>query len=227
MSAELESKQGPARYSMASNALVFRRVMRGDVAQVGYNDKIEAVFEVNRACALAAAALTTQPLPLVDFALLVPIQVRMVQAIGKLHGKPMDKGSVRALFDKYGLGIGAQLSLISASKLLPGFGSLAAPSVAYAMTLAIGELADHFVQHGHAVLPRPLTAAWLLDANARKAFLKLFRAKSGELRAAAQSGDDLATKLEQLRVAYTKDLMSEQEYAQLKADVMRTFSSRA
>ncbi len=227
MASDLETKAGPARYSTHSNLIVFRKVMQGDIAQATYNEKIEAVFEAQRACAMVAAALATQPLPLVDVALLLPIQVRMIQAIGKMHGHPIDKGSIRELLDVYGLGIAAQLGLISASKLVPGVGSLAAPSVAYAMTLAIGELADHFVQHGRGVLPRPLTAAWLQDKNVKKTFQKLVRRRRDEFVQIAKQDGGLAEKLEQLRIADTKDLMAEDEYKKLKGEVLSAFSVRS
>lgn len=225
MVSELETKAGPARYSVQSNLNVFRRVMQGDVPPVTYADKIESVFEAQRACAMMAAAIAAQPIPLVDVATLIPIQVRMVQAIGAMHGRPIDKGAVRELLDLYGLGIAAQLALISAAKLVPGFGSLAAPSVAYAMTLAIGELADHYVQHGRAVLPRPLTAAWLLDENVRRTFKSVFNRRRAEFQQIARSDDGLAHKLEQLRAAYTKDLMTEDEYKKLKSELMARFGA--
>lgn len=226
MATDLETKTGPARYSMQSNLIVFRKVMQGDIAQATYNEKIEAVFEAQRACAMVAAAVAAQPVPLADVALLLPIQVRMVQAIGKMHGHAIDKGSVRELLDIYGLGIAAQLALISASKLIPGIGSLAAPSVAYAMTLAIGELADHFVQHGRGVLPRPLTAAWLQDKNVKQTFQKLVRRRRDEFVQIAKQDGGLPEKLEQLRIAYTKDLMSEDEYKKMKSEVLSAFSTR-
>lgn len=224
MASELENKSGPARYSVQSNLIVFRKILQGNIRPVTYNEKIEAVFEAQRACAMMAAALAAQPVPLLDIGILIPIQVRMVQAIGKMHDRPLDKASVREILDLYGLGIAAQLALMSAAKLVPGLGSLAAPSLAYAMTLAIGEVADHYVQHGRGVLPRPFTASWLQDKNVKKTFQKLIKQRRAEFIQIAQSDDGLAQKLEQLRIAYTKDLMSEDEYKKMKSEVLSAFS---
>ena len=53
--------------------------------------------DVTVVCSVAAAAAAVQPVPLLDIALLAPIHVGMVQAIGQVHGHKLDTKSEHAL----------------------------------------------------------------------------------------------------------------------------------
>src|SRR5690606_33637516 len=47
--------------------------------------------EVIRVCSIGAAAVVVQPLPMLDIALLTPIHVAMVKAIGGIYGYTLDR----------------------------------------------------------------------------------------------------------------------------------------
>lgn len=100
---------------------------------------------------VAAVALSTVPLPLVDVAGIAAIQLRMIQKLSQLYGKPFSSALGRslqgALLGTFG-GLGGGLAVGSLVKIIPGIGwALSAatlPIAAGASTYAIGRV---FVRH--------------------------------------------------------------------------------
>ncbi|MQP66434.1 DUF697 domain-containing protein [Niveispirillum sp. SYP-B3756] len=100
---------------------------------------------------VAAVALSAVPLPLVDVAGIAAIQLRMIQKLSQLYGKPFSSSlgsSLQgALLGTFG-GLGGGLAVGSLVKIVPGIGwALSAatmPIAAGASTYAIGRV---FVRH--------------------------------------------------------------------------------
>jgi uncharacterized protein (DUF697 family) len=99
-------------------------------------------------CSIAAAAAAIPPVPLLDIALLAPIQTGMVQGIGRIYGQRLDRKSVLEILSTFGASLVSQSVIMAAAKLLPFFGWAAAVSMAYALTHAIGEVSDHYFRTG-------------------------------------------------------------------------------
>lgn len=101
---------------------------------------------------LAAVAASIVPVPLFDIAAVVAIELRMIQKLSELYGKPFSEGLGRSIIASlaggvvgYGAGIAVAVSL---TKLIPGvgwmLGMVSLPVLAGATTFAVGRV---FVKH--------------------------------------------------------------------------------
>jgi uncharacterized protein (DUF697 family) len=162
-------------------------------------------------CSVAAAAVTVQPVPLLDIALLAPIHVGMVQAIGQVHGYKLDAKSVVEVLATFGGAIVARSVIGSVVKIIPVFGWAASASMAYAMTHAVGE-----VSHGYFACGRGMSSAQL-----RSLFRSTYEAKRAEKNEATRANETLKEKLRQLTEAYEAGLLTEEEYRRKKEDVLK------
>ncbi|MDE1145031.1 MAG: DUF697 domain-containing protein [Azospirillaceae bacterium] len=118
---------------------------------------------------VAAVAVSVVPLPLVDVAGITAIQLRMIQKLSELYGKPFTKSlgsSVLASLVGTVGGLAGGLAVGSLIKAVPGIGwALSAatlPIAAGASTYAIGKVfVKHYEQGG---------SLWDLDTTKFKAF---------------------------------------------------------
>lgn len=206
--------------SFLGMAATLKRVALLDVDRVTLETRVQTVFGIIRSCSFASALAALQPVPLLDVPLLLPLQVRMVQALGRAHGKQMDTGSVLEILDLYGAGIAAQFALFGAAKLVPVVGSVSVAPLAYSLTLSIGELSDHYIQHGRNVLPRPLEAAWLEDDKLALAFKKIF-ARNRAQAEASFAANNLGDRLQQLQEAHARGLLTDDELASKRNELLQ------
>ena len=113
---------------MSSYGETIGRVMNGSFEDATEAEKGEAVRDVTTVCSVAAAAVAIQPVPLLDMALLAPIHVAMVQAIGQVHGSKLDRKSVIEILSTFGASIVTRAAVLSAIKIVPVFGWAASRS---------------------------------------------------------------------------------------------------
>jgi hypothetical protein len=78
------------------------RVMHGNFDDATDAEKLAAVRDVTVVCSVGAAAIAVQPVPLLDVALLAPVHIGMVQAIGQVHGHKLDAKSVVEMLATFG-----------------------------------------------------------------------------------------------------------------------------
>src|SRR5262252_5665825 len=128
-----------------------RRVLDGDYDDATDEEKARAVKELVQVCSVAASALTIQPFPILDSALIAPVQIAMVQGIGRIHGYKLDKKSVLEILSTFGASLVAQNVIMAAAKLIPFLGWAVTISMAYALTYAIGEVSDFYFRNGRGV----------------------------------------------------------------------------
>ncbi len=93
-----------------------------------------------QAAACAGVALT--PIPVADMAVITPLQIGMVAAIGYLHGIAISRERVVELLSVLGAGYGLREAARQLVKLIPGVGSAVSAAVAFAGTVALGEVAN-------------------------------------------------------------------------------------
>jgi uncharacterized protein (DUF697 family) len=198
---------------MASYLDTLERVMKGDYQDASAQEKAEAVRDVIQVCSVASAAVAWQPIPLVDTVLISPIQIAMVQAIGRIHGHKLDRKSVIEILGTFGASLLAQNVIMAAAKLIPFAGWIVGMSMAYALTYAVGEVSDHYFSHGRGVGQQDL----------REMFDKVYRDKKAEKQAEHRSNATLKDKLEQLKEAYGAGLLSEEEFEAKKQDLLAGF----
>jgi uncharacterized protein (DUF697 family) len=195
---------------MSAYAETFERVIAGNFEAASDEEKLMAVREVIQVASVAAAAVTVQPIPIIDMALIAPIQIGMVQAIGRIHGYKLDRKSVLEILSSFGAGLVTQGVLISTAKIIPIVGFLAAIPMAYALTWSVGEVAHYYFKSGRGVSPDEL----------RVMFEKLYREKREERARAGKRDGSLKERLEDLVAAREAGLVSEEEFARKKQRIL-------
>lgn len=200
---------------MASYTETMKRVMEGDFGDASEQERDEAVADVIRVGSIAAAAVVIQPIPFVDIATLSPIQITMVQAVGRVRGfTDLNSKSVLEILSTFGASIVAQNVLISAGGLLgPFLGPMVKVPMAYALTWAIGEVSDHYFKTGRGASPDEL----------KSMFKKVYKQKKAEKEAAGRTAGTLKERLDQLKEAYAAGLLTEEEFQRKKEEMLADF----
>lgn len=198
---------------MATHLETIRRVLDGNYESASEAEKEQAVRELVQVCSVAAGALTIQPIPLLDSALIAPVQIGMVQGIGKIHGYALDRRSILEILGTFGASLVAQNLVMGAAKLIPFFGWVVTISMAYALTWAIGEVSDHYFRNGREVDPDELRAM----------FRRVYESKKEEKTREHKRNKGLKAKLEQLKEAREAGLLTEEEFEAKKAEVLADF----
>jgi uncharacterized protein (DUF697 family) len=111
-------------------------------------DADREVQEYLRRCALLAAGAALQPLPFMDMAFLMPIHIAMVQGVARIRGYETDLKTALEIYRTVRLSILSQTAILAGLKFVPLYGALASPPLSYALTLALGEVADYYFVHG-------------------------------------------------------------------------------
>lgn len=198
---------------MATYIETVKRVMSGTYDNAPEAEKAAAIRDLIQVCAIGAGAVAIQPIPLLDIALVSPIQIALVQGIGRIHGHKLDQKSVMEILSTFGASLVAQSVIMTASKFIPFFGWVVGPSMAYALTYAVGEVSDHYFKNGRGTTP----------ADLKDMFNKVYTQKRAEKEQANRDNTTLKQKLEQLKEAYTSGLLTEQEFAAKKEDLLKGF----
>lgn len=198
---------------MSSHIETLKRVLDGNYEGASEEEKARAVRELVQVCSVAAGAMTIQPLPLLDTALIAPIQIGLVQGIGKIHGYKLDQKSILEILSTFGASIVAQNLIMAAAKLIPFFGWIFTISMAYALTWAIGEVSDHYFRHDRKVDEHELRAM----------FERVYKSKKEEKAAQHKRDGSLKAKLEELKEARAAGLLTEEEFEAKKAALLANF----
>jgi uncharacterized protein (DUF697 family) len=198
---------------MATWGEVVDRVMRGDFDDATPEERAEAVQTLIQTGAVAASAVTIQPIPFVDSLLIAPIQIGMVQAIARVYGHRLDRQAVLEMLSTFGASIVAQNVMIAAAKFVPFFGWVVTISMAYALTWAIGEVSDHYFRAGRGVDPGEL----------RSMFKDVYTSKRAEKESEHRADSSLKSRLDQLRAAFEAGLIDEEEFRATKEQILRDF----
>ncbi|MCC6159720.1 MAG: hypothetical protein IT350_16830 [Deltaproteobacteria bacterium] len=129
------------------------------------DQKIERI--ILSTCA-GCAALSAMPLPLADLLILTPIQGYMGWRIAHVRGIELSKQeaveTVKEILGTVGLGLAARQAVITATRLLPGLGSVMSIPLVFGATYGIGRVMDlYFVERkaGRRVPEEALRKAYL------------------------------------------------------------------
>jgi uncharacterized protein (DUF697 family) len=198
---------------MSGHLETLKRVLDGDYSEATDEEKQKAVRELVQVCAVAAGAVTIQPIPFVDTALIAPIQIGLVQGIGKIHGFKLDKRSILEMLSTFGASLVAQNVIMAAAKFVPFLGWLVTMSMAYAMTWAIGEVSEHYFRNGRNVD----------EGELKKMFERVYKAKKSEKEKAHKGDKTLKEKLEELKEAKKDGLLTDEEFEAKKAELLAGF----
>lgn len=141
MAAQTAASDTPAPDAVVVDAPAPDSVGRGLVAESLIKDYV-----------LAAVAASIVPVPLFDIAAVVAIELRMIQKLSELYGKPFSEGLGRSIIASLAggvVGYSAGMAVaVSLTKLIPGIGwmvgMVSLPVLAGATTFAVGRV---FVKH--------------------------------------------------------------------------------
>ena len=189
------------------------RVMAADFEGASEEEKRQAIREVILVCSVAAGAVTIQPIPFVDTVLISPIQIAMVQAIGRVHGHKLDKQSIVEMLSTFGASVVAQNVIMAAAKLVPFLGWVVTISMAYALTWAVGEVSDRYFASGRS----------LSSGEMKELFKDIYQRKKAEKEAANKKDRSLKHRLEKLKQAYEAGVLTEEEFERKKQEVLEDF----
>jgi GTP-binding protein Era len=92
--------------------------------------------------ATVCAGFAVTPFPIADIAVITPVQITMVAAIGYFHGIPVTRERALELLGILGAGFGLREAARQLVKLIPGAGSVISAGVAFGGTVALGETAN-------------------------------------------------------------------------------------
>jgi uncharacterized protein (DUF697 family) len=198
---------------MSGHLDTLKRVLDGDYSKASEQEKTRAVRELIQVCSVAAAAVTIQPFPFLDTALIAPIQIGLVQGIGRIHGHKLDRRSVLEILSTFGASIVAQNVTMAAAKFVPFFGWMVTVSMAYALTWAIGEVSDHYFRNDRNVD----------DTELKAMFDRVYKTKKAEKEREHKADKTLKQKIEELKEARKNELISEEEFEAKKAALLRDF----
>ena len=188
----------------------FDRVLAGDWEGATDEQKRIAVRDVITVASVASAALAVQPIPLVDLAILAPIHVGMVRAIGAIHGYRLDAKAVLEMLSSLGASLLARAAVLSAVRLVPFVGWAVAIPMAYATTWSIGEVADHYFRTGRGVGPERM----------RELFERCYETKKREKEQSHKAQGSLRERLRQLVEAREAGLIDEPEFQRKKEEIL-------
>jgi uncharacterized protein (DUF697 family) len=146
-------------------------------------ERTSAVAELIHKTSITAGVSSLQPVPVLDAAILTPLQYRMVRTIGRIRGCGVDDKEVNRMFHAVRKPIIASQAWLLVAKLLqwiPWVPEIFAFSLSYSLTFAMGKVSDeYFTRKGMSVdelEPR-------LDEVSKKTFAEALDVKRNELRA--------------------------------------------
>ena len=197
----------------ANYSETIQKVMSGGYDSATEEERTQAVRELIQVCSIASGAVAIQPIPFVDSVLITPIQIAMVQAIGRVRGYNLDKKSIVEILGTFGASLLAQNLILAAAKFVPFAGWVMGVAMAYALTYAVGEVSDHYFRTGRGPSADELRAK----------FKETYDQKRREKQAQHKENQTLKQKLEQLTEAFKSGLLTEEEFGRKKEDLLKGF----
>jgi uncharacterized protein (DUF697 family) len=126
--------------------------------------KREAAKNISHIAATICAAIALQPVPIADVLLLTPIQILLVQSIGRIYNVPLSTKTAYEIATNIGLGVVLRQIFVAAVKMgMPLMGGLLCSTYVYSSTFYMGKVAQIYFEKG-----RPLTAEELEQAQSSR-----------------------------------------------------------
>lgn len=110
-------------------------------AVMNTNEKVHTIVHGAAASAAAVAASLSQ-VPGVDNAVLTPIQIAMIVAIGEVHGHQLSNAAALSTLSAVSAGVAERTLSQFLVGWIPGYGNAINATTAFAITEAIGWAAD-------------------------------------------------------------------------------------
>jgi len=114
------------------------------------------------------AAVALAPIPVADILVLTPIQMAMVATVGYFHGVEVTPERATELMGVMGAGVGLREAARALVKLVPGYGLVVSAGIAFAGTVALGEVANQWFAGRMKIDPQDLRALFSRTAARAK-----------------------------------------------------------
>jgi uncharacterized protein (DUF697 family) len=181
--------------------------------------RTDAVEDLIRTCCSTAAMTTIlQPIPFVDTAVLVPVHVSLIGAIGRLR---RDRVPGKVAFEMLGTfrnQLVAQHAMMGGVKFVPYLGEVIAMTVAHALTYSTGHVADVYFLRNRKMAPAEMREMWACRYN--EDFERFYRQRRNEIKAMMGRLPAVQRKLQDLDQQYRYGRMSEREKDRLRDEVL-------
>jgi uncharacterized protein (DUF697 family) len=211
---ETRGKQNP--WSLYKETI--RRAFEGGYDGATAEEKVRGVRKLVRLSSATAAALAVQPVPLVDSAVMTPIQHRMVEGVIRICRGRADEQAQHEIFTALRGDVVAPHVAIAGMKLIPFvpiLPDLVAVSIAYALTSAIGEVSIRYCGPGAAMTRAELRGAFA--ESYRERFERTYRQSRKEVKAMFSGNAEIRRRMRELRDARRAGDIGDQE-AEDRAD---------
>jgi GTP-binding protein Era len=166
------------------------------------------------------AAVALAPIPVADILVLTPIQMAMVATIGHFHGVEVTAERATELMGVMGAGVGLREAARQLVKLVPGYGLVVSASIAFAGTVALGEVANVWFARKMKVDAQDLKELFTRTATrAKEEYALESDKKSGASRAV---GEDVRTRIAALRTQLESGAISQADFDEAVARIGET-----
>jgi uncharacterized protein (DUF697 family) len=153
-----------------------------DFSKASLEQKREAAKKVSHVAATACAALALQPIPIADVLILTPIQVLLVQSIGRIYGVPLTAKTAFEIATNIGLGVLLRQIFVAIIKIgVPVMGGLLASTYVYMSTYYMGRVAQIYFEKGRPLTPEELNQVQMSRSRAEERMRELESLKSSGL----------------------------------------------
>ncbi|MBI4850882.1 MAG: DUF697 domain-containing protein [Acidobacteria bacterium] len=126
-----------------------------DPEKSSLDSKREIAKQLSHIAATACAALALQPIPIADVFVITPLQVLLVQAIGRVYGVPLSTKTALEVATNIGLGVILQQIFVAMVKVgIPLMGGLLVSTYVYTSTFYMGKIAQIYFEKGRPLTPQ-------------------------------------------------------------------------
>lgn len=200
-----------------------QQVLIKDYSNADDATRAKAAENLIDVCSIACAALTVQPVPMLELAIM-PIQAGMVVGIGHIYGHDITRERateiVTEIAGAVGISIVARQTLVTISKFLAPVvaGLISAPYV-FGVTRGMGKAAIYYFQH----TDLDMTQIKNIFNRARQEAETHFDPRRVEEAAKEQQQEveqDAVTRMEQLKLLRDKGLISHEEYEAKRREIL-------
>jgi uncharacterized protein (DUF697 family) len=161
------------------------------------------------------AAVALAPIPVADILILTPIQMAMVATIGYFHGIEVTPERASELMGVMGAGVGFREAARQLVKLVPGYGMVVSASIAFAGTVALGEVANVWFSRRMKVDVQDLKELFTRTASKAKHDYAL-ESQSADSKQAAEA---VKARVDALRKRYAMGEITEAEFDEALAAI--------
>ncbi len=162
------------------------------------------------------AAVALAPIPVADILVLTPIQMAMIATIGYFHGVEVNAERASELMAVMGAGVGLREAARQLVKLVPGYGLVVSASIAFAGTVALGEVANVWFARRMKVDAQDLKELFTRTATKAKEEYAL-ESKSSEVKRAA--AEAVRARVDALRKRFAMGEITEAEFDEALAAI--------